>query len=524
LFALVVAGLVGGPASGSLAGGAPLVVVVGSEDDFPPTDPPVDVPVSELPDVTLPSDPAVVDDTAGDPLLEVPDLPAGDGVVTPTSRLTAVEDLPVLVGPTTVVDASPVAARRRGASQKAGLAGADAAADPVTWEVEVAASADGGIDTVPGALVLTLSTDELPVADEGALKGNALVEEGDEEGDASTRVVLDYSEFAGLWGGGWADRLTVSVLPDCFATTPDVEECRLPVAVTDQVNKVATDRLSWQMVTGSSTDDVVDEGPAAERTVPRLGKKLASLVDGGGGVSTFVVGAGAAGASGSWGATPTAASTQWQVGPGTGGFSYSYRFEAPAGPAGNAPAVSLGYSSASVDGMTASENSQGGVAGVGWNLQTAYVTRSYTSCSDDGQGWADWCWLTQGGDVMDDASIVLDGQASELVEIASDPGSFRLADDPGWKVTLRSNADADNGDNNNEYWRVETPDGTVYVFGWGRDGSTATNSVWTAPVFGNDDGEPCNRSWPLSCQRQRHHLPVRHRHQPLRHEGDALRH
>ena len=51
-----------------------------------------------------------------------------------------------------------------------------------------------------------------------------------------------------------------------------------------------------------------------------------------------------------------------------------------------------------------------------------------------------------------------------------------------------------NGDNDGEYWRVTTLDGTQYYFGkhkrYASDPLT-TNSVQTVPVWGNNPGEPC---------------------------------
>ena len=47
---------------------------------------------------------------------------------------------------------------------------------------------------------------------------------------------------------------------------------------------------------------------------------------------------------------------------------------------------------------------------------------------------------------------------------------------------------AGNGDDNGEYWRVTTVDGTQYLFG----SRPAAESTWTVPVFGDDADEPCH--------------------------------
>ena len=58
---------------------------------------------------------------------------------------------------------------------------------------------------------------------------------------------------------------------------------------------------------------------------------------------------------------------------------------------------------------------------------------------------------------------------------------------------------ATNGDNDGEYWRVTTKDGTQAYFGmnhvpgW-QGGNPETNSTWTEPVFGNNAGEPCDQA------------------------------
>jgi hypothetical protein len=56
-----------------------------------------------------------------------------------------------------------------------------------------------------------------------------------------------------------------------------------------------------------------------------------------------------------------------------------------------------------------------------------------------------------------------------------------------------------NGAHGDERWKVTTLDGTQYFFGlnhlpgW-ETGEPVTNSAWTAPVCGNNTGEPCHQS------------------------------
>jgi hypothetical protein len=88
---------------------------------------------------------------------------------------------------------------------------------------------------------------------------------------------------------------------------------------------------------------------------------------------------------------------------------------------------------------------------------------------------------------------VLNGHSSPLVRVGSTQ-RYRLQDDPAWRVELlQTNGavgpdDPDNSDNNDEAFRVTTTDGTIYYFGWGRNGS---NSTLTVPVYGNNTNEPC---------------------------------
>jgi hypothetical protein len=69
---------------------------------------------------------------------------------------------------------------------------------------------------------------------------------------------------------------------------------------------------------------------------------------------------------------------------------------------------------------------------------------------------------------------------------------FRLRDDPGWRILVGTGTpDGNNGDNDQEFFSVETPDGMDYTFGRGRSlGSSPvdTSSVWTVPVYGTMRG------------------------------------
>ncbi|MGH3739388.1 MAG: hypothetical protein ACRDT6_27870, partial [Micromonosporaceae bacterium] len=175
----------------------------------------------------------------------------------------------------------------------------------------------------------------------------------------------------------------------------------------------------------------------------------------------------------------------------TGDFSWSYPLRVPPAVNGPAPELTIGYSSGSVDGRTASTNNQPSWIGEGHGMETGYVERKYVSCSDDMSGGnnttttGDLCWKTE------NATLVLGGRSGELVKAAD--GSWRLEKDDGSRIVRLTGAA--NGARNGEYWRLTTTDGTHYYFGLHKRYATdtaATNSTWTVPVFGNQSGEPCH--------------------------------
>ncbi|MEO7629269.1 MAG: hypothetical protein ABIS91_23615, partial [Nocardioides sp.] len=317
---------------------------------------------------------------------------------------------------------------------------------------------------------------EVPVDTESAEVAVAPQPEPESAAVPGVEVRVDYSDFAQAFGGGWSERLAVSAYPACYAATPEVEECAQGVAV-DSVND-ETRQVVW-----FSTTDGVLAAP---------GPGFAALASD---AMVFAVTAEA----GNYAATPVAASSSWQAGTGSGEFSYAYPFELPSVMGVPTPSLGLSYSSGSVDAMTSAENGQASQAGLGWDMSTGYITRSFASCKDDGHPTkGDWCWKSREGgmpadvpSLVEDYRIVLAGQSSRMVRIGAS-NQFRLAQDPGWRVRLLAGDDTgmDNDDNNNEAFVVESPDGSSYYFGSGN----GTNSVWTVPVFGNDAGEPCHEA------------------------------
>jgi RHS repeat-associated protein len=340
---------------------------------------------------------------------------------------------------------------------------------PKPGKAQVKLPAKGTAKATPGSLPVTLTapgksqTAELvtvEVLDQKAaaklgIKGVALKLTGPKSG-GKTRLGLDYSAFASAYGGDWAGRLQLTRLPGCSLTDPAAAKCR-------------------KRLTLDSTNDRSKRRVSAPISLPSSGTPM-----------MLALAAGTKSGAGDYKATPLSASSTWEAGGSSGTFTWSYPMRVPPAAAGPQPTLSLSYDSGAVDGRTASTNNQGSQIGEGFDLTSSYIERKYGSCDDDGQDDKfDLCWK------YDNASLVLNGQATELVKDDT-KGKWRLKNDDASTVTLST--DADNGDDNGEYWTVITGDGTKYVFGLnklkGAGTDDRTRSVWTVPVFGDDEGEP----------------------------------
>ncbi|HZP52903.1 MAG TPA: hypothetical protein VFB40_17145, partial [Actinocrinis sp.] len=282
---------------------------------------------------------------------------------------------------------------------------------------------------------------------------------------AQISVSVDYSGFRDAYGGDWAQRLRLVQLPACAVTTPNVPACQK------------------QTPLGSTNDPKTQRVSAL---VPLASAHTASSA------TVLAATAGSSGSTGDYTATSLSPAGSWSVSAQSGNFGWSYQMRVPHVPGDLIPKLEADYSSGSVDGETVATNNQPSWVGDGWNLWPGFVERSYGSCADDTSGGSpktgDECWIT------DNATISLNGTNSELVKDAS-TGAWHLSNDNGAKVEHLTGAA--NGANGGEYWRVTTTDGTQYYFGlnhltgW-QSGNPETQSTWTAPVFGNDPGEPCH--------------------------------
>lgn len=303
--------------------------------------------------------------------------------------------------------------------------------------------------------------------------GSALT--ASDDGAVPATLSVDYSGFADRYGANWAGRLRVVALPECAFASP------VPVGC-DRVGEslpTRNERSGERLVV-----DVADLG--AVQGVSSTGRAVGPA---GGGVVLAVL-AGAEDAAGSFKASPLSISGDWEVGLGSGEFSWGYEMPVREAVAGPTPNVDLSYSSGAIDGLVTSRNAQAGRNGLGWSdFAGSFIERRYNSCLHDGQTtYADLCWAS------DNATISLNGRSSELLPVNPPANtSWVLKDDPRWRVDRMTGAS--NGDDNGEHWRVTTPDGIQYWFGLGENPDRApfpTDSVWTVPVVGDDTGEPCN--------------------------------
>jgi RHS repeat-associated protein len=270
----------------------------------------------------------------------------------------------------------------------------------------------------------------------------------------TVEFTVDYSAFRHAYGGDWASRLRL-VSPD---------------------GRVGVATVRNDTAAGTVTAEV--------------------SVDAAGG--TVALAAAEAGPNGDYKATSLSPAGSWQVSTQGGDFSWTYPMGVPPVPGGLTPEIAPTYSSSAVDGRTAARNSQTSWLGEGWELWPGFIERSYKSCFEDKNGnngttdHGDLCWET------DNATMSFGGTSGRLL-LSGDKWLPEAADGTKVERLFRAGDPTINGDADGEYWRVTTPDGTKYHFGLNRlpgwsGGRATTGSTWTAPVYGNDDGEQCHES------------------------------
>ncbi|MGW2280380.1 RHS repeat-associated core domain-containing protein [Streptomyces sp. NPDC001770] len=353
----------------------------------------------------------------------------------------------------------------------------------------------GGAKKVPAGAETRFTVLDPSAADAAGITGVLLTADATTSGGAE--VSIGYGDLAGAIGGGWAQRLHLVQLPACALTTPGKAACR------EQTGLKSTNDVSAQQVTATISVPAGAKAAGTAKATTAVAKQAATTTAATAtarattagittyGAAVFALTAADSGTgqspngSGDYSATDLSNSSTWEAGGSSGSFDWNYDFTMPPAAAGPTPPLSLAYSSGSVDGHTALSNNQGTSVGEGFAMSESYIERTYAGCDDDGHdGVHDQCWK------YDNARLVLNGSSSLLVKDKT-TGAWRLENDDASTVTRSTGAD--NGDDDGEYWTVTTGDGTKYVFGLDKlDGATSqrTNSTWTVPVFGDDEGEP----------------------------------
>ncbi len=308
--------------------------------------------------------------------------------------------------------------------------------------------------------------------------------------DRPVEVEVDYSSLRGAYAAGWSSRLRLVTLPACALTTPEKAECRQQTPLATE-NDTAAHTLTADLAAPAPASpgkpiDASSKTAASASSVPAAASA---------GVTVLAATAGTNGSEGSFEATSLASSGSWSAGGNSGGFGWNVPIDVPAVPGSLAPKVALSYNSSSVDGRTASTNNQSSWIGEGWEYSPGFVERRYASCENDKQGGnnttktGDLCWKSE------NATLSLNGSSNELVWDSAQK-TWKLASDDGSRIERIYDTEPNNsGDEDSEYWKVTSLDGTQYWFGknhlpgWST-GKEETNSVFSMPVYGNHTGEP----------------------------------
>ncbi|MFB8121893.1 polymorphic toxin-type HINT domain-containing protein [Streptomyces bacillaris] len=371
-----------------------------------------------------------------------------------TTRFARPKNQPIGIGRTA---ASPGSDKEGNGTRRSARALPTAPADVTSQILDSKQAKRAGVNGL--LFALTPHTPDAPDAPDAASRTAG------SSGEAPVALSVDYSAFAQSYGGAYASRMRLFQLPSCALTTPDRAECRDGTPV-DATNDTAAQTLTADAVT----------------LRPGTATVLAAT-------------AATAGDRGDYKATSLSPSSSWSTSLNTGDFTWSYGIEVPEVPGSLKPRLGLSYSSGSIDGRTGGTNNQASWVGDGFDLWPGFIERRYKPCADDGVKNADgskpgdMCWA------YDNAFISFNGSSGELIPVSKD--EFKLKRDDGTRITRLKSADRANGDNDNEYWRLTSPDGTQYYFGYNRlpgwtSGKPTTDSTWTLPVFGNNSGEDCN--------------------------------
>lgn len=333
---------------------------------------------------------------------------------------------------------------------------------------------------------------------------------------ASVGVSIDYSKFRELYGGNWASRLQVFRYPSCVLTTPSDPVCSQGTKLPAAVNDVVAGRLTVDApvdpdpavaaaaaaaspspapgvttAAGSASASVVTDAasPSPTPSSSALDPATAGAPAVGSSGGVLVLAAMASSPNSNYTATLLQASGDWQVGEGSGGFSWSHQIPVAPAPYGVSPGLSLDYSSAQIDGKTIAANSQTSTVGEGWELGAPYIERTFAPCQSylaSRPAWGDLCY--PGAEF---AHLVNNGSSTPLVYVAA--GEWRLQNDDGTRIQRLIGAA--NGDSEKVYWVVTDAHGTKYWYGLGHQrtsGSPNAATSSTLNVLVNASTSRCN--------------------------------
>jgi hypothetical protein len=150
---------------------------------------------------------------------------------------------------------------------------------------------------------------------------------------AKVRIDVDYSAFRHAYGASWATRLVWKSVQTCALAVVAAQLCPEAVTLTTYNNSHAG---------------------VISAEVP-----LAPI----GGETTVVLSSAPQSEAGDFRKTDLKESGSWTAGGSSGDFTYSYPITVPPVPGGLVPSVALAYSSGSVDGQTAGQNTQSSMVG-----------------------------------------------------------------------------------------------------------------------------------------------------------------
>ncbi|WP_203909570.1 FG-GAP-like repeat-containing protein [Rhizocola hellebori] len=312
-------------------------------------------------------------------------------------------------------------------------------------------------------------------------------------GDAQVRLSADISGFRDAFGGAFAARMWLRLVPECGLTPVTREQAQRGACAGVDVDSTVDFRA------GIVSADIDLNTVLADLSAPMSAKQQALLgveadpqaLSGGGGMVVLLTSGSQADGVGTFGKTGLSETATWSHSGASGNFTYGYPLDVPPVPGDLVPDLSVDYSSATVDGQTAAQHLQNGPLGEGWSLNGAgFIESTLRPCRLDYDHSPTWTNATDDPCFRhENFQLSWSGQTSELVP-TSTANLWRIADDDAAKVEYLPAATP------SPHWRVTTVDGTQYYFGrqqlpgW-TSGGRETGSVLSHEMFANHSGEPC---------------------------------